>query len=323
MNINRAALKQRAREAIRTARPNALLVTLVYLVLITVLPLVVNLIIPNPVQTLASLPTDLSPEVSAAITVSAFSGLGMLSFFISLLITLFTWVMQVGYSAYALRLRRGQEAGYQTLFDYFHIAGRVILANLLTAIFSGLWTFLFALPYSLLLFLFAMMGGDTILTVVVVVALTIVFVVFLAIFLSRYALVNFLLADRPSYTAMDSIRESKVQMRGRCSQYFVLQLSFIGWYLIIFVLASIALSISTAILMNSLILSGTSYLSSWSLALDAATSSSLYMVLSTVLTLPLSLWLEPYIAVTNAGFYETVYPMTPPPVHEQTSDPWN
>ena len=323
MNINRAALKERAREAIRTARPSALLVTLVYLALVAVLPTVVDVVIPNPVQTIASLPSDLSPEVTAVITARAFSGAGMLSFFISLLITLFSWVMQVGYSAYALHLRRGQEAGYHTLFDYFHAAGRIILANLLVAIFSTLWSFLFALPYSILLFLVAMTGGDTILTAVIVIALTIAFVVCLAIFLSRYALVGFLLADHPNYTALDVIRESKMRMSGRCIQYFVLQLSFIGWYLVNFVLATIALSISTAVLMSTFILSGAFYLSAWGMALSAASSSSLYLILSTVFTLPLSLWLEPYIAVTNAGFYEAIYPMTPPPVNEQPNDPWN
>jgi uncharacterized membrane protein len=46
----------------------------------------------------------------------------------------------------------------------------------------------------------------------------------------RYSQAAFLMMDDPDLSPLDAIRQSKELMRGHKWEYFVFQLSFIGWY---------------------------------------------------------------------------------------------
>ena len=101
MKIDRKGLKAQAKQAIRAAAPVFWLVTLVYLLLTEGLSTVVGWLAPT------FQPADL-----------LWGGtVGWLSLFISILLTLYLWVMDFGYRLWALRVTRSQQAGYGTLLD--------------------------------------------------------------------------------------------------------------------------------------------------------------------------------------------------------------
>ena len=90
MKIDRKGLKAQAKQAIRAAAPVFWLVTLVYLLLTEGLSTVVGWLAPT------FQPADL-----------LWGGtVGWLSLFISILLTLYLWVMDFGYRLWALRVTR-------------------------------------------------------------------------------------------------------------------------------------------------------------------------------------------------------------------------
>ena len=136
MKIDRKGLKAQAKQAIRAAAPVFWLVTLVYLLLTEGLSTVVGWLAPT------FQPADL-----------LWGGtVGWLSLFISILLTLYLWVMDFGYRLWALRVTRSQQAGYGTLLEGFGIAGRVIAMNLLILLFTFLWSLLLIFVTTILAF---------------------------------------------------------------------------------------------------------------------------------------------------------------------------
>ena len=286
MELTRRELKAQARERMRETRPPFWLLTLVYILLTT------------GVSTLADL------TGAAQFTFPPSSG-DTLPLFLYLLILLYTTVMNFGYQIWALRVYRRQQVGYGTLIDGFSMAGRVLLMELYIFGCTLCWTLAFGTAAGLMLF---MLGW---LPPVLLVLLFYGAVFGITLWISyRYALAPFLLMDRPEAGAIAPVRESVAMMRGWKWEYFKLDFSFFGWYLLNFLLAAgvelifaypvllellQATEIDPAILINGLSLPWTAVL------------------LSTLVQIPLSLWLSPYVSIAHAGFYETLIRQVPPP----------
>lgn len=293
MELNRRELK--ARERMRVTRPPFWLVTLVYLLLTT------------GVSTLADL------TGAAQLTFPPSSG-DTLPLFLYLLILLYTTVMNFGYQIWALRVYRRQQVGYGTLIDGFSMAGRVLLMELYIFGCTLCWTLAFGTAAGLMLF---MLGW---LPPVLLVLLFYGAVFGITLWISyRYALAPFLLMDRPEAGAIAPVRESVAMMRGWKWEYFKLDFSFFGWYLLnfllslgvelAFILPAVlellqATEVDPALLINGLELP-------WTAAL-----------LSTLIQVPLSLWLKPYVAIAHAGFYQVRVQQAaaPPPVWDTPYD---
>ncbi|MBQ9733117.1 MAG: DUF975 family protein, partial [Clostridia bacterium] len=96
-----------------------------------------------------------------------------------------------------LDLMDGNEARVGTLFDYFNEWKKGFVARLLRSIYIFLWSLLFVIP--------GIMASYS------------------------YALVHYVMAEDPSLTAREALRESKEIMRGNRWRLFCLLLSFIGW----------------------------------------------------------------------------------------------
>lgn len=64
----------------------------------------------------------------------------------------------------------------------------------------------------------------------------------------RYAMVFFLFADRPELSAKEAMRASAEMMKGRKWSFFCLQMSFIGWYLLMIPASMITCGIGSMIL---------------------------------------------------------------------------
>ena len=124
----------------------------------------------------------------------------------------------------------------------------------------------------------------------------------------RYALAYYILLDQPRYRAGEALDASKDLMVGHRWTFFVLLLSFLGWFLLGSLLCSAA-----GLLCQQLLPSG-----SVGLAL-------ITWLLTSLCTLPLTLWLVPYLACSCAGFYEAVAQNPGPasgfPPRPEESDP--
>lgn len=286
MKIDRKGLKAQAKQAIRAAAPVFWLVTLVYLLLTEGLSTVVGWLAPT------FQPADL-----------LWGGtVGWLSLFISILLTLYLWVMDFGYRLWALRVTRSQQAGYGTLLEGFGIAGRVIAMNLLILLFTFLWSLLLIFVTTILAFFVL----DSLFLQLLVMA-----GIYAAVFaiMLRYAMAPYLLADYPDDGAGAAVRRSVEMMRGRKWELFKLQLSFLGWEAINWVL-------SLAVFFFLCAQAGLFQMSVGldSLLLYQSVANGLVNVaLSGLVTLPLSLWLLPYQEVAQAGFYEEIRQAGPAP----------
>lgn len=299
MELNRRELKAQARERMRETRPPFWLLTLVYLLLTT------------GVSTLADL------TGAAQFTFPPSSG-DTLPLFLYLLILLYTTVMNFGYQIWALRVYRRQEAGYGTLIDGFSMAGRVLLMELYIFGCTLCWALAFGTAGGLALLLLNWLPPVLLVLLIYGAGFGI------ALWISyRYAMAPFLLMDRPEAGAIAPVRESVAMMQGWKWEYFKLDFSFFGWYLLnallslgvelAFILPAVlellqAAEVDPALLVNGLELP-------WTAAL-----------LSTLIQVPLSLWLDPYVAITHAGFYQARLQQAaaPPPVWDTPYDgPYN
>ena len=204
MGIDRITLKLRAKEAMRSASPSPMLVTLLYLAIVNG----ISFWLTGPAETVYALILEGYPP-DLALSYAFSQPKSMLLLFLSLLITLFTWVLASGYSLYCMAVSRGSAAGPQDLFSVFHLAGKVILLQLLQTVFIYLWSMLFFFPGIIAAY--------------------------------RYRMALYILLDHPELSPLECIHRSKLLMFGHKMERCILDLSFMGW-LILFSLPVTVLS---------------------------------------------------------------------------------
>ena len=100
-----------------------------------------------------------------------------------------------------LRLADGIRPEISNTFDGFSIFGKSVLLVVLIEIFVTLWSLLFIVPGIIKAY--------------------------------SYSLAPYILAENPEMNANDAIKESKRLMNGHKMDFFVLQLSFIPWILLV------------------------------------------------------------------------------------------
>ncbi|MBR1416281.1 MAG: DUF975 family protein [Bacilli bacterium] len=107
----------------------------------------------------------------------------------------------VGMCMYVLNLARGKKFSLDNLKDYYPYFFKIFIIDLLVAIFVMLWSILFIIPG-------------------IIAALA-------------YSMVFFIAAEEKELSAMETISKSKEMMNGYKMDYFVFQLSFIGWIILV------------------------------------------------------------------------------------------
>lgn len=236
MELDRKELKRRALETRKSAKPSPVLVTLVYLVLTGGIYSVVRQFSGGPTDQEMIQAMQQSDPAALGQVLGSVSGIGV---FLSILVTLYILVMQYGYADYSLRLSRGQEAGYGTLISGFAVAGKVLLLQILVVVLCFLWYLAFAIPATLITIGiaagFSGLGsglGITFLMGLLIAVVWIAAVVFMVMRMLYYSLALFTFLDDPEAGCRAAVRRSKELMRGRRGFFFVLLLSFIGWYLL-------------------------------------------------------------------------------------------
>ena len=109
-------------------------------------------------------------------------------------------IVSVGFTLFLLNTVRGTGPVLENLLDGFGMIGRVLLLNITVGVLVMLWSLLLIVPGIIAAY--------------------------------RYSMATFLLLDHPEYGVMDCIRESKRITAGHKGELFMLDLSFLGWYLL-------------------------------------------------------------------------------------------
>ncbi len=296
MNIDRKELKQTAKQIMAQAQPRPIMVTLVYLLICQAVSMAVSAAI------------SISGVTGGILTASAgiFSGgytgpapaYTMLGIFLNVLVMLFGAVMQYGYAGYCLRLSDRQETSYGDLFCGFPETGRVVLMNLAVAGFCLVWSLAIAVPAGMLLLLCGLIFsaipavGIALLLVIYIGMIALIFFVMV-----RYALSTLVLADDPNIGPLNAVRRSRALLRGRNMECFVLQLSFLGWGLLCAVIVFAVVGGAVAF---------TYFV--WNTPVAITLGGITAMVLGFLATLPIMVWLQPYIETTVALYYRALSP---------------
>lgn len=195
--MNRALLKQDAKNAMSMANPHPVLTTLVLIAI-------------GLASTMILAFFDAIFNVTGYLTDSAaFSMMGFLVILaVSVVISLLMGTVQFGYTVYSLKVFKQEDAGIGELFAYFPMLFKIFGLSLWMGLFITLWSCLCYIPG-------------------IIAAL-------------RYSQAFFILAENPDKSIRECVNESKELMSGRLWEYFVLQLSFILWGLLVGVTCGIA-----------------------------------------------------------------------------------
>lgn len=281
MEFDHIELKRQARERMALTDPKFWVVALAYIAMTAGVSLLFSLI-PLPGAEDGSLPAT--------------------HLFLQLLLNLYTTVVRFGLCLWALWTYRQLDPDANSLMQGFSVAGRVVLMNLGIYVRVLGWYLLvgFTLSIPVLVLLLSGAGaGIGMFTLLLFFAGLIATIVILRL---RYALAPYLLADRPDDGASAPIHRSAALMRGWKRALFRLELSFLGWHLI-------NLFLSLIVTLFFLDRAGLSFPQ---IILDPAQYQQAIVVinslpvffLTTVVTIPVTLWLLPYQETARAGFYD-------------------
>lgn len=201
--MNRAILKIRAREVIRSSNPSALKVAILFIIISLIFSLLSSYLVgsrldENDIAQITKHLEEGNAEYAIAYAAQYSPSAG--AQLINLLIQLVMTIVSVGFTIFILNTIRSTEPCYGNLLDGFGMPVRIIILNVLIGIFVFLWSLLLIVPGIIAAY--------------------------------RYRLATYLLIDHPEYSPMQCIRESKRMMCGHKGELFVLDMSFIGWALL-------------------------------------------------------------------------------------------
>lgn len=349
MTIDRKTLKSRAREQLRLSDPKSWKANCVYLLVSQLLPALIALLALAPmVNALLNFTERLVynsdfmddylsgyyygfyggsygyglEREAAQLGMTLISALGIFSL-IGIVLALFKTVMSYGHCSWSLKLWRGEHPGAGEMFSGFGHLGRVLGAGIMTAIFTFLWSMLFLLPGSLLtaLALGSLEESAPALAQLLQQLVSVAMSVGVALVGCRYALTPYFIMSDPSMGVFDAIRASKNTMEGNIVQLFFLKLSFLGWlllvWLIAFVVAMVAIFASTYAsifaamagnpeLWSSYVSDETAFTVGMYILRGILTGGAVALVVGWLLSLPLFQWLIAYMGVTTAGFFDAL-----------------
>lgn len=187
-SLDLRAIKAHARSLLRSGRVSPLRMSALYLVISLVLDLI---------------------DAAVSYMIYSSGGFTVLSFsFVSILVRLISIVLSAGFVRCCLGILRGEYMPYESLFDAFPFAGKVILLTIVQGLFIFLWSLLFVIPG------------------------------IIAAYRYSFAMMN--LCDDPGIGVMEALRRSKQQTDGNKGTLFLLTMSFLGWLLLAGVVVALA-----------------------------------------------------------------------------------
>ena len=196
--ISRAAIKANAKSQMKLAKPHPVLVAMVYCIIIWVLNFLYNSIAGKFDAESAMYSFQVGQNGIPTIMHQYRQGeMGAAAWAISVALSLMTSILGLGFTIYALKVSRLENAGVGTIFDGFAIFLKFIGLIILESVFIILWSMLLIIPGIIASY--------------------------------RYAMATYIMIDNPDMSILDCIRESKRMMQGRKAELFILHLSFLGW----------------------------------------------------------------------------------------------
>ena len=272
MEIDRKQIKQQARESMLLAKPSFWVVTLVYMLMTTGVSIIAD-----------------------------FSD-GTLGLFLTIAITMYSWVVGFSYRLWALWTARRLEPGLGSLMDGFSVAGRVIMLELSILVRTFGWCLMLLIPISLA-FSGAIMVADPALVLVAYFVMAAVVVLAVNIIVLRYSLSYYVLADYPDLGPSIALAHSVRLVKGWVWELVKLHLSFAGWYILSFGLAIVGMGVGMLFggELNTLLALAPDQILTRIFAMEISPMAAL---LSHVISLPVTLYFTPYLEVTLAHFYE-------------------
>lgn len=195
--MTRGEMKQRARYLLATTRPHPCLVTLALLAFGWFVNYLAQKIGGQPilVDLNAVEALDFRNMVRIDLANTEFVPTAILIAFQLVII-----ILSFGYTGYLLRVVRGEASGVGNLLDGFGIAGRAIVLTIFIDVLVALASALLFVPGIILSY--------------------------------AYAMARRLQMDHPDWSPVRCMRESRYMMRGHKWDFFVLQLSFLGWFIL-------------------------------------------------------------------------------------------
>lgn len=294
MFIDRKGLKWSARDAMRAARPNAMLMTLMYLLLTAGMSLVVGRLAADPLLRIFDLYQQ-GLELERAIPL-AVTGVGSVGLFLNILLIVFSVVVRVGYKGWCLNAARGEQGTVSDLIGGFSMVGRILRLYLRIAFFCVLWYVAIIFPAFWCMLLLTLLLGPL--------GAVISFFGMAVVYLSRvlrYSMAPYCLLDEPEIGGAEALRRSCRMLEGRMKDYFLLMLSFAGWYLLGAVITLLVEQVVVIIMVGPQLLMGTI----WEVP-EAVSNSVIMTVAMALASLPMELWLAPYVTMTQCKFYDRI-----------------
>lgn len=286
MDLNLKELKTEARRSMHLASPDYRLVTASYLLLTTGVALLFNLAAP--------------------------SGAGTFALFLSIALSLYSVIIEFGYTLWSLWTHRRLDPGLDSLVQGFSVAGRVIYLQLsiLARLTFMLFGIIFACTFLALLITENIFAG-------MAVAMPVAYIAMYVLSL-RYKFAPYLLADFPDLGPGVAIHRSVVLSKGWKMSWFKLDLSFFGWLLLSGLLEAGAFLLCAGLTLDPSALSAMDSQSMVNAVADLSASTAVLLG-TTLITLPLQIWLTPYRQTSFAALYDTRLKLA---VQEGYSDPF-
>ena len=314
---NRVHLKQEVKQAIATTKPRPMWVALLYLVIASIGASLIQTVLGSLAGTsfLSSMMTDLlssGNDIEEALgelllvygdqIVSFVGTLIATSLLSSVLVTLWQGLMDVGFNGYCLSMVRGEKPAVGKIFCGFPLFGKVILTSLLIWVFTTLWTMLWVLCLFVVCIIAAVLME--VVPVVGVLLIVVGYAGCIALILwttFRYAMTNYILLDTGK-SGLEAISESKRMMKGNKWKFFVLHLSFIGWYLIEFVIILVG-CIVIAVAASAAVAGISAGAANGSMIGGLFAIGSFVVIIMSAAIWLLNIWLQPYVTGSVAKFY--------------------
>lgn len=337
MEYQRAQIKMAAKQAMKQSRSGPRLTTLLFVVLLGVGTSVLNTIIlyASGMNTLSTLmgtlienaylgntdPEYLVDYVLWAMGPNFFVTVIVYTIVSGLLTFILTSLMNAGYNKYCLDIVRRQEPQMSVIFGGFPKTGSVIVTKLLVEVFTFLWLLLFTAALFIVLLVFGLIATAAQSEALALLLVLLVFAGYIGVFVGmvwvrlRYSMVDFLIMDQ-GMSGLECIRESKRLMQGNVGRLFVLQLSFIGWYLLQGFLA----------LVGGISIYGVAFAAIRELSrigglepgfLIGFCMLGMVSLITYVVSLAVSIWLKPYVTGSVALFYDWARGAAPVPAAPQ------
>lgn len=226
--MNRSSIKSDARLLLRDSSPKPMLVSAVYVLILAVVSFLSYQLFGRYIAAfMQTVMQEFNMSDPSKLTESLFKFYGSVdpdrlayefynampptsSRILNALLIAVTVIIGVGFVIFSMNTVRSSDPSFGNLFDGFGCLLRVALLLILEALFIFLWSLLFFFPAIIAFY--------------------------------RYRLALYLLLDHPDMSPMQCILESSRIMKGHKTELFALDLSFIGWFILVFLMNTLGAS---------------------------------------------------------------------------------